>query len=106
MSQGRDQMMQERRRSERRKERRAIRISWREGELQYREDTWTVSISQFGCGVESRHNIAPSTAVVLEQEGREFTGRISYVLRSSAASHYELGIGFDADGSEFWGTTF
>jgi hypothetical protein len=96
----------ERRRSDRRKERRPVLVSWQEAELQYREETFTVSISRYGCSVESKHNVPTATLVTVEQEGRSFTGKVSYVLRSSASTNYELGIGFDEDGSGFWGETF
>ncbi len=96
----------ERRRGPRVNRRVAIRISWHDAGADRSEDTHTIAISQFGCGVESAQNIPPGTVLELSCEGRRIQGKLSYVLRSSRAAHFELGIGFARDGSEFWGVTF
>ena len=67
---------------------------------------FTFSISAFGCAARCSSSLPPGTRVTLECAGRKFPAKISFVLKNSARSDFELGIAFEEDGSEFWGEKF
>ena len=67
---------------------------------------FTFSISQFGCAVRCSTSFLPGTRVTLACEDKRISGKVSFVLSSSAQAGFELGIAFEEDGSEFWGEKF
>ena len=67
---------------------------------------FTFSISAFGCAARCATNIPPGTRVLLDCDGKRTEGTVSFVLKNSALEGFEIGIAFEQDGSEFWGTTF
>lgn len=83
-----------------------IRITWTDAGSSRTLEARTLCISQFGCGIRCPEEIPAATRVTVEHAGRSIEGTVSYVLRSSAAAHFEMGIGFLTDGSAFWDVTF
>jgi hypothetical protein len=96
----------ERRRSGRIHKRIAVRAAWNQDGRELSEEMFTVCISRFGCCVASRNNVPTGTLITFYYENRAIQGSVSYVLRSSAAEHFEWGVGFESDGSAFWGMRF
>ena len=96
---------QDRRRSARLHSERPVLISTVDGEPRVLT-AFTFSISAFGCAARCSSNFPPGTRVTLDCGGKIISARISFVLKSSAAEGFELGISFDEDGSAFWGEKF
>ncbi len=94
------------RRSERVRTHVPVTLIWHEHEHRQIENTYTVAVSRFGCKVLCRCTLAPGTSVRLEYDRRIILGKISYSLKDYATKLTELGIGFDDDGTEFWGIPF
>lgn len=67
---------------------------------------FTFSISAFGCAARCTTNIPPGSRVLLDCDGKRKEGTVSFVLKNSAIDGFELGIAFEQDGCEFWGTMF
>ena len=96
---------QERRRSARMASKRPVLLIPADGEPRP-VAAFTFSISQYGCAVRCATNLPPGTCVTLEYDGKKVPAKVTFVLKSSALEGFELGITFDADGSEFWGEKF
>ncbi len=71
---------------------------------EHREHTFTVTVSRFGCALHCHRFLEPGTAVRLEHEGNTIEGRVVYSLQNHSTKLVEVGLGFDQDGREFWGT--
>ena len=95
-----------RRRSERPKLRKAITLCWQEGGKERSEETYTISISLFGCSVENSGHLKPNSTVRTQHEGRGINGKIIYNLKDSSKPFIEVGIGFEIEAEQFWGYTF
>ncbi|HEV8385434.1 MAG TPA: hypothetical protein VGQ11_11245 [Candidatus Acidoferrales bacterium] len=96
---------EERRRSGRVQSERPVLVTTANGEPRVLT-AFTFSISAFGCAARCTSSLPPGTRVNLECAGKKIPAKISFVLKSSAAEGFELGIAFDQDGSEFWGEKF
>jgi hypothetical protein len=83
-----------------------ITLIWHEGDHRQIEQTYTVMVSRFGCKVYCRSQLTPGSAVRLEYDRRIILGKISFALRDYATKLTELGIGFEEDGTDFWGISF
>ncbi|MBI3661717.1 MAG: hypothetical protein HY234_01510 [Acidobacteria bacterium] len=94
------------RRSERVRTRVPVTLIWHEDQHRRYEASHTVSVSRFGCLVRSRYNLQPGTTVLIEHGDKFLLGKISYCLKDYATKVVELGIGFEEDGTEFWGMQF
>ncbi len=79
-------------------------LAWEENQREHREDMFTVTVSQFGCAVHSHRFFEPGTAVRLEHDGKTVAARVVYSLKDHSTKLVEVGVGFDQDGREFWGT--
>ncbi len=71
-------------------------------EEKQQEHTLMVTVSGFGCAVQSRRFLEPGTTVRLECDGKIIQGRVVYSLKDPSTRLVEVGIGFDQDGGEFW----
>jgi hypothetical protein len=94
------------RRSERLRAHVPVTLIWHEGEHRQLEQTHTVAVSRYGCKVLCRCSLPPGTTVRLEYRERMILGKISYSLRDFDTKLTELGIGFEDDGTDFWGLDF
>lgn len=96
----------ERRRGPRRPASLPVLLTYHENGQKILEQTVTLMLSRFGCGVYSRRIIAPGTSVELEYSGARRTARVVYTLRHSNTKLLELGLAFEQDASGFWGLDF
>ncbi len=79
-------------------------LVWKEGnQEEHREQTVTLSVSWFGCGVRSHKFFRPGTQVRLEREGAAMEARVVYSLWDHQTNLVEVGLAWDQDGREFWG---
>ncbi len=92
----------DRRRSERPRVRKAVTLCWLENGEECRESTHTLTISLFGCALENNGHLRPNTPVRLLHEGKVIEGQVIYNLKDSTKNFIEVGIGFEAEGAEFW----
>jgi len=72
-------------------------------EEKQQENTLMVTVSRFGCAIQSHRFLEPGTTVRLECDGKMIQGRVVYSLKDPSTRLAEVGIGFDQDGKEFWG---
>ena len=79
-------------------------LVWEENQQEHREHTFTVTVSRFGCALHSHRFLEPETAVRLEHDGKTIGGRVVYSIKDHSIELVEVGLGFDQDGLEFWGT--
>lgn len=93
-----------RRRSPRARVRIPVVLVWEENQCQHCERTFTLSVSRFGCTVHSHRFFEPGAGVRLEHDGKSIAGRVAYCLKDLSTKLVEVGLGFDQDGREFWGT--
>jgi len=94
------------RRSQRVRMRKAVRIRWHENGTSPCHDTYTLSVSRFGCLLMSQQDFLPGTTVLVEHGGKTMVGKVSYSLKNHDTRRVELGIGFELDGSDFWELQF
>lgn len=94
------------RRSERVRVHLPVTLIWHEGAQRQVERTYTVSVSRFGCQLHCRCSFPPGTPIRLEYCNRIILGRTSYCLKDYDTKLAEIGIGFDDDGTDFWGVNF
>jgi hypothetical protein len=83
-----------------------VTLTWHADMQRKQEETYTVSVSRFGCLVTSSKDLAVGTEIQMEYAGRTILGKISYKLKDYSRKQVELGIGFEDDGSDFWGMKF
>jgi hypothetical protein len=72
-------------------------------EEKQQEHALMVTVSRFGCAIQSHRFLEPGTIVRLECDGRIIQGRVVYSLKDPPTRLAEVGIGFDQDGREFRG---
>jgi|GEM_PF-7129486 len=72
-------------------------------EEKHQEHTLMVTVSRFGCAIQTHRFLEPGTTVRLECDGQVIPGRVVYSLKDGSTRLVEVGIGFDQDGREFWG---
>jgi hypothetical protein len=75
-------------------------LLWEEKRL---EHTLMVSVSRFGCAIQSHRFFELGTTVRLECDGKIIQGRVVYSRKDASTRFVEVGIGFDQDGREFCG---
>ncbi len=97
---------EERRRSDRIPLRRAVSLHWQERGAACAENTYTLTISLYGCAIANGSHLRPGAEIRVRRDGREMAGRVVYNLKDSSKEYIELGIGFDAPGDEFWDYAF
>lgn len=83
-----------------------VTLIWHEHGHRQVEHTYTVAVSRFGCMVLCRSTLPPATPLRLEYNKRIILGKISYALKDYATQLTELGVGFEDDGTDFWGVKF
>ncbi len=96
----------ERRRSERLPLRKDVRIYWPDRGVESSEDTFTLTVSLFGCAIASRGHLQPDSQIVLRCDGKFMPGRVLYNLHDSSKDFIEVGISFDEEAGEFWDSQF
>ncbi len=79
-------------------------LVWEEGGHERREHTLTFTLSWFGCAVHSHKFFSPGTRVRLQRQDKTVEARIVYSLWDHATNIVEVGLAFDQDSREFWGT--
>jgi len=81
-------------------------LLWKEEDQQeHREQTFTLSVSWFGCAIRSYKFFRPGTQVRLQREGAAIEARVVYSLWDHQTNLVEVGLAWDQDGREFWGTS-
>lgn len=77
---------------------------WKEeNQLEHREQTFTFSVSWFGCAVHSYKFFRPGTEVRVEHKDAAMEGRVVYSLWDHSTNLIEVGLAWDQDAREFWG---
>ncbi len=94
------------RRSERVRAHVPVTLIWHEDNHRQLEHTYTVAVSRYGCKVLCRCTLPLGSTIRLEYRERMILGKISYCLRDFDTKLVEIGIGFDDDGTDFWGVDF
>lgn len=79
-------------------------LVWEEDQQEHQEHTFTVTVSRFGCAVHSHRFFDSGTAVKLEHDEKTSEGKVVYSLKDRSTRLVEVGVVFDQDGQEFWGT--
>ena len=64
-------------------------------EEKQQEHTLMVTVSRFGCAIQSHRFLEPGTTVRLECDGKIIQGRVVYSLKDPSTRLAEVGIGFD-----------
>ncbi len=92
------------RRSPRLRARIPVLLVWKEQDRQeHREQTFTLSVSWYGCAIRSYKFFRPGTEVRLQREGEAMEARVAYSLWDHSTNLVEVGLAWDEDRREFWG---
>ncbi len=94
------------RRSERIRAHVPVTLIWHQEDHRQTERTYTVAVSRYGCKVLCRCSLPLGSTVRLEYRDRMILGKVSYCLRDFDTKLVELAIGFEDDGTDFWGVDF
>lgn len=78
-------------------------LCWAEGQEEHQENSFTVSISWFGCAVYGHKYFGPGSRVRVQRDTKSMEARVVYSHRSLLAGSIEVGLEFDQDGRDFWG---
>jgi len=74
-------------------------LSWEE---KHQEHTLMVTVSRFGCAIQSHRFFDPGTIVKIECDGKIIEGQVVYSLKDPSTGLVEVGIGSDQDRGELW----
>ncbi len=72
-------------------------------EEKHQEHTLMVTVSRFGCAIQSHRFFDSGTIVKIECDGKIIEGRVVYSLKDPSTGLVEVGIGSDQDRGELWG---
>jgi len=92
----------EKRRSSRVRLRIPVLLLWEENQQQHREQTFTVTLSWFGCSVHSHKFFRPGARVQIQREDKTMDAQVAHSLWDHSTNLVEVGLAFDHDGREFW----
>ena len=78
-------------------------LLWEKDGQEHREDTFTLTVSWFGCSVYSHNFFRTNSRVRLQRDSDTMEAQVVYSLKDRSANLVELRLEFDQDAREFWG---
>jgi len=79
-----------------------VSFSWKEVDTEQRRTTLSFALSRFGCGLYSLRFFKPGTRLMVSYGGKTIEGAVAYCQENRPAELFEVGVGFDRDGHDFW----